>query len=158
MENPKVKFRRGGSDLPETVTDGYITLNAENGKMYADILENRKAISGYLFGVSSTPADTALKIVEIPGVPEYFDGLILTVVFEHLDKEMTDTLQLSVCYGDIALPATNLMIDPTTNIAAVDIEEGIPYSFAYQDGVFVLISGNLGARPKWKTLFERKGF
>lgn len=157
MENPKVKFRRGGSNLPETVTDGYITLNAENGKMYADVQENRKAISGYLFGVSDTPSDTSVKTTEIAGVPEYFDGMIVTVVFNHLDKEITDTLQLSIYYGEIALPAVDLMIDPTTNITASDIEEGIPYSFAYRNSVFVLISGNLGARPKWKTLFEKKG-
>lgn len=156
MENPQVKFRRGGDNLPEN-KDGYITFNTQNGKMYADLPDSRKAVSGYLFGVSDTPAEDYVKLVEIPGVPVYFDGLIVTVVFEHIDKVSTDTMELSIYYGDYTLNAVDLMVDPTTTITGVDIEEGVPYTFVYQNGQFLLISGNLGARPKWKHLTDKKG-
>lgn len=158
MENPNVKFRRGGSNLP-TVTDGYITLNSENGKMYADVESDRIAVAGYLFGICDTPADIVDKIVEIPGVPAYFDGLIVTVVFEHIDKLSTENLKLSICYGDEpALEEISLMVDPTTQIAGVDIEENVPYTFTYKGGQFLLVSGNLGARPKWKRLTDKIGY
>lgn len=161
MENIPVKFRRGDSRLPSIVTDGYLTLNAENGKLYSDFSQTRKAVSGYLFGVSSTPEDSTVKTVLVPGVPEYFNGLIVTVVFEHVDRLSTETLKLSIGDPDLGtayLQASDLMVDPNTPITGADIEENVPYSFTWRDGQFLLVSGNLGARPKWKRLTDNKGF
>lgn len=160
MENTSVKFRRGGPVLPQEIKDGYITLDKTSGKLYADIVDEesefsgRRAISGYLFGVSETPANESVKIVEISGIPEYFDGMVVTVVFKNVDNGSIDYMKLSVTSGGITLPAVYLMVDKNVHVCGVDIKEGVPYSFAYEDGEFTLVSGNLDPRPKWKGLTD----
>ena len=163
LDNSNVKFRRGTKDsLPDTVTDGYISLDINEGQMYADIkTENntlkRVAVNGHLFGVSDTDEYTLTKYVEIPGVPSYFDGLTVTVVFNYIDKQNVENLSLSVS----GLEYIPLMADETTSLSGVDIEQGVPYTFVYRlngdalGGKFVLNQSNVNARPKWKHLSDR---
>lgn len=168
IDNSKVKFRRGGSDLPTEKNDGDILLNTENGKMYVDTktIDNnhevlvRRAVSGYLFGVSDTGSGITSKSVEIPGVPAYFNGLTVTVIFENIDKTLVgdnDNLKLSICDTclGIQLPDTPLMVDSNTKLFGYDIEAGAPYQFVWQDGRFMIVLGNIGARPKWKHISDR---
>lgn len=146
MENPKVKFRRGGSNLPETLTDGCITLDMSRGNMYVDTASIRKAITGTLFGITDENSGNQ-KTVSIDGVSDYFDGMTITVVFRQLDKENYGDLQIgiSVTCGETALPYVGAMAGNSV-LKVSDIEEGIPYTFVFYNGAFFI---NTGIRPKW---------
>ena len=160
MQNNPVKFRRGYKEsLPTDIADGYLSIDAKEGQMYADIVDGettkRLALNGNLFGVSDS--EELVKTVDIVGVPEYFDGLIVTVIFTEIDKSSSDPLYLSIIHNDLVLPAVNLMSNEDTTISGVEIEPGVPYQFVYRNGLFVLNSGNVGSRPKWKSLTQNLG-
>lgn len=162
MQNSPVKFRRGTREhLPESISDGYLSIDSKEGQLYADIVDGdtrkRLAINGYLFGVCDTEAEETSKVVDIPGVPEYFDGLMVTVIFTDIDPTDSSPLYLSIVHGDTVLPAAALMSNTDTSISGVEIEPGVPYMFVWRNGYFVLNSGNVGSRPKWKTLTQNPG-
>lgn len=162
MQNSPVKFRRGNSEtLPDEIKDGYISSDVTTGRLYMDIEEGeakkRLAVNGSLYGVSTTEAALTTKIVDIAGVSSYFEGLIVTVIFTDIDKINVAPLYLSIVHGENVLPSVALMSNADTTISGVEIEVGVPYQFVYRNGVFVLNSGNVGSRPKWKTLTQNPG-
>ncbi len=162
MDNSPVKFRRGTkSNLPEEITDGYISVDANEGQMYADIIngdeQKRLAINGYLFAVCDTPEDEATKTIDIVGVPNYFNGLIVTVIFSEIDNTSSDPIRLSITSEGTVLPSVPVLSNEDTVITGVEIERGVPYMFVYRNGNFTLNSGNVGSRPKWKHISDIPG-
>lgn len=162
MDNSQVKFRRGyRRNLPDEISDGYMSLDTREGQMYADIVDGetrkRVAVNGYLFAVCDTPTDQSTKTIYLDGVPEYFNGLMVTVVFDDMDNTSSAPLRLSISSGENTLPSIPLMSNENTVITGVEIERRVPYMFAYKDGYFTLNSGNVSSRPKWKRISDIPG-
>ena len=159
MDNSKVKFRRGnGEYLPDTITDGYISINSDNGRMFLDVGNtgevgaNRIPINGHLVGISDTPASESNKIVDIPGVMSYYEGMVVTVTFEHLNR--SDISGLNICINGSPMDTVPIMLDATRQIIADDLDENVPYTFVYHNTDFYLVHGNLSSRPRWKGLTD----
>lgn len=162
MENSPVRFRRGQRhNLPEQITDGYISIDTDHGQVYADIDDvdgqKRIALNNSMFGVVETEASSTTKTVDIQGVPYYFDGLSIIVIFNEIDKTNYDPMYLSVHHGGVSLPAVPLMSTEDTTMSGADIEPGVPYMYVYRGGSFILNSGSIVSRPKWKPISSNIG-
>lgn len=166
MDNSEVIFRRGHKEnLPDEITDGAISIDTRQGQMYADIVEEgeRKRIylGGGMFALSDSNGPN--KTIEIPGVYEYFEGLMVTVVFTDMDNADVSPMTLGI--NDLA--SVPLRSDEDTPITCVEIVKGVPYMFAIRYlysaqaeqnvPVFVINSGNVDSRPKWKHINSMVG-
>lgn len=104
----------------------------------------RKIINGNLFGVSRNEEETPLKTVDIPGVPSYFDGLSVTVVFGTTNAQRNSPVSLSIkdTILGTTLQSTPLVLgDGQTQVYTENIVPDVPYRLVWYKNKFFVMSG-----------------
>lgn len=116
----------------------------ESEKDHAKQQNYRKIINGNLFGVSKNEEDTPLKTIDIPGVPSYFDGLSVTVVFGTTNVQLGSPVSLSIkdTILGTTLQSTPLVLgDGQTQVLAENIVPDVPYRLVWYNNMFFVMSG-----------------
>ena len=160
MNNSVVEFRRGTkADLPDEITDGFFSINVDDGKIYLDITDGaeskRISIGGNLYARLASQQDyTFRKSAVVPGIHEYYDGMTVTVVFDNAGAGSDENVMVSFN----TLEYVPLYSGSLDTVTCKEITAGVPYTITYrefegmEDGFVVSSSG--ASRPKWKRLSD----
>lgn len=161
MNNNYVKFRRGGSDLPDSLSDGYVSIDVENRKLYMDTNEARLLVDGSVFCVPVSFQE-GKTIVTVAGVPEYSDGLTIKILFtDKGDDETDNNVTLSIVDDTLGVslpfvPVVKSFNDGSAqNLMVSDIDINRPYELVYFDGRFLTLAGTGGGGGSQSITWNR---
>lgn len=147
-------------DLPETAPSGELWLVGEeapyegwfyNGAEWADAGPfeiSGGGGNGTYYGVCSTAANVAEKVVTIDGITELTDGLSVRIYFENNNTQAFATLKIN------DLSAVPLYRSGTTRVNN-DWSAGTVVDFVYDSGKFVMVDGSIASTSAYgKTILS----